>query len=116
LLSENDCTIVWGLRGGLQIPSKLYAFMGLKRPILGIVCDPRDSMRGIIEAHNRGPVVNNDRREIADAILNLYRLYKERRLEKTYSTEHVAEFTWPHLAGTLGQVLSDATAEARRNS
>jgi hypothetical protein len=113
-LGESDCNLVWGFRGGMQIPSKLYVYMGLKRPILGIVCDPRDPMREIIETHNRGPVVNNDRREIADAILKLYRLYKEGRLQETYSREDVTEFTWPHLIAQLSHVLNAAADEAGR--
>lgn len=111
ILSNSSCLLLWGFHGGLQIPSKLFVYFGLKKPILALICNPNDPMREIIERNNRGIVVENSADLIAKAVLDLFNKYIQGTLEDSFSKNELNEFVWKELVKKLSKILDKSMVE-----
>jgi len=108
ILSNSSCLLLWGFHGGLQIPSKLFVYFGLKKPILAVICNPTDPMGELIKKNNRGIVVENNAEAIARAVLDLYKTFNQNALEDTFSNNELIEFTWKELVKKLSLNLDES--------
>jgi len=111
-LSSASCFVAWGFRGGLQLPSKIYIYFGLKKPILGIMCDSIDPMRDILEDNRRGLVVNNSETEIALGLMQLFEIHQSGQARMRFNLRDIEEFTWPKLTQSLDAVLKETVSKA----
>lgn len=112
-LSQASCYVIWGFRGGLQIPSKVYVYFGLKKPILCILCNPEDSLKSIIQNYNRGLVVNNTEEEIVSAVLKIFNIHEQGSIHRHFLLNDIKEFQWYYLADILSKILHTVLAEKR---
>jgi glycosyltransferase involved in cell wall biosynthesis len=93
-----------------QVPSKLFEYIGMKKPILAI--SPRDGATSVlVEREGLGTVADPDKvQEIAEGLLRLYRqwsqgLLSEARYERAYQKFNVQRMT-ADLAGMLNGLVS----------
>lgn len=104
-LKASSCLLVFGISGGLQLSSKVCFYIGLKTPILGVLGDPHDPLKRIIETHNRGLAVSNSADDVANALMKLHALHEQSQLDAAFSTEELEQYTWKHLTSKLDDVL-----------
>jgi len=65
IVAGADILLLLGNHGGVQVPSKLYEYLGARRPILMLREDEEDESAAIIGGTGAGWVVSNDERSIA---------------------------------------------------
>jgi len=95
--------------GKSLIPSKLYEYLAVDRPILALV--PDGAAAEIIRAAEGGMIVGpDDLPGIKAAILSLYQRWKHGQLASSTNPAVVQRFTWRQLTSefcdTLGRVLT----------
>jgi glycosyltransferase involved in cell wall biosynthesis len=92
------------------VPGKVYEYIGARRPILAVV--PEGEAADIVRRNNRGEVARiDDPGGVADAILKMFRLYREGDLESSYSLDSLPHYS--RRAGTerLVEILSELLEE-----
>jgi hypothetical protein len=94
LQKGGDVLISFGWRGGFQIPGKIFEYIAARRPILHVYYDDKDIGKRIIRKYNRGIAVNNDPVHISDKIKDLYRLWKEKKLQNGFDLSPIDNFSW----------------------
>jgi glycosyltransferase involved in cell wall biosynthesis len=112
-LGRTSCLVVWGFRGGLQIPSKIFLYFGLKKPVLALIIDGRDELKTIVEKARRGLAVDDNREKIAEALLTLYRMHRNGTLRSAFSCDDLDQYTWPHLMKRMDELLEEVARGAR---
>ncbi len=84
---------------------KLFDYLSLRRPILALAHN-NEACRIIKETHSGLCVPPDDPASIADALLDLYHLWKSHRLEDAFPRDlNHLYLSAPHLDRTLGRVL-----------
>jgi hypothetical protein len=86
-----------------QVPGKIYEYLGSRKPILAIVQHPCNEVEDLVSKPRRGIVTLNQTSNIKRAILDLWGLYKEKKLYQSFnlSLEEMEEYSWQALAGRL---------------
>lgn len=97
----------FGNKGGLQVPGKLFDYVGSKRPILWIKGDERDPALPYIENLNRVMVVANDTKDIYLKLFELYHLYKENLLNYKFDLEDLPPFSWEERGKALNEICDE---------
>jgi len=90
-----------------QIPSKLYEYLGARRPILQIQSLEEDEGGQLISRLNRGETVLNRAIDIQAKLQALYLLWQEQRLDLNYdlSLEAVRDYCWEQHGKQLLQLF-----------
>ena len=104
-MQTSTILLLLGNRGGLQIPAKVYWYVGAKRPILTILGDEKDPLKPIMSKLNRGPVVNDNKDEIKAALEHLYSLWNSGKFEEEYILSDVPDFYWTNRVKKLDSRL-----------
>jgi glycosyltransferase involved in cell wall biosynthesis len=104
LIMGADVLLSFGNKGGLQVPGKLFDYVGSKRPILWIKGDKRDPALHYIEGLNRAIIADNVSKDIHSKILMLYNLYKKQELEKNFDLEELPAFSWKDRVKILNEL------------
>lgn len=99
--------LLLGNKGGLQIPAKVFWYIGAKKPILTILGDENDPIKPLMTKIKRGYVVNNNKEEIKKAIKKMYQLYKEGKLGEAFDLSDIEEFTWEKRFEKLNIILEE---------
>jgi len=117
LQRESDLLINFANRQDYQIPGKGYEYLGAMKPILQI-SDAEDEFSLLIKKLNRGLVVRNQEREIADSIKYLYDLWAEDKIDTVFdlSPDGVRDYSWEILARKVDQFLKNEIAHRRPGS
>lgn len=109
-LQQSDLLLLLQPGTKTQVPSKLFEYIGMRKPILAI--SPRDGATGVlVEKEGLGVVADPDKvQEIAEGLLRLYRqwsqgLLSEARYERAYQKFNVQRMT-ADLAGMLRGLVS----------
>lgn len=109
-LQQSDLLLLLQPGTKTQVPSKLFEYIGMKKPILAI--SPRDGATSVlVEREGLGTVADPDKvKEIAEGLLRLYRqwsqgLLSEARYERAYQKFNVQRMT-ADLAGMLNGLVS----------
>jgi glycosyltransferase involved in cell wall biosynthesis len=97
-----------------QVPSKLFEYVGMKRPILAIT--PRDGATAkLISEHGLGTVVEAERVDaIADALIQLYRQWRAGAPLATGLDEAWNSYNSENSAAALAQTLAEVDSRARQ--
>jgi len=99
-----------GNKGALQLPAKIFEYLAARRPIIAIKMDDKDLATPLIERLQRGIIVKNDPQKIADTLYEIYRLWKEGKLEERFLlNEMPLEYSWKNLADSLEEILFEFT-------
>jgi glycosyltransferase involved in cell wall biosynthesis len=92
------------------IPGKLYEYIGARRPILAVV--PEGEAKKIVRNLDRGETVSvSDPEDISRGLEKLYSLYREGRLESSYSLEEVSRYSRKAEAEVLNRVLLESIGD-----
>lgn len=100
----------------LQIPGKLFEYLGSRRPVLHIAaCDP-DESSDLVGKLRCGWVVSNDPDAIRDRLGELHSLWRAGRLDHglDLTEEAVLDFSWPVVGGRLSDALVEAVERENR--
>jgi len=89
----------------VQVPGKLYEYIGARRPILAIQNSQNDPLAGLIRKKNRGLVVENNKQKIKASILKLYSMWQQGTLETSFDLGQDHEFTWAKRADQFIEIL-----------
>jgi len=108
-LNTCTCLLMWGHKGGLQVPSKIYIYFGLKKPVLAVCCDRNDPLRSLVLDHHRGAVASDSAPDIAEQLLHLYDLHVKRELTSKLNLGEVPEYMWQSITSRLNLILRHAS-------
>jgi len=108
-MKRADILVIWGNTGGIQIPGKIFQYIGAKKPILAIMGDERDPLKRLLKDMRRGFVVDNEKQEIAQAIRTLYSLWKRDEVEQYSDLSERRDFCWEETVKELERILLRAT-------
>ena len=100
----------------LQMPGKLFEYLGSGRPVLHLsACEP-DESSDLVRAFRRGWVVHNDVDAIRTMLLELLVQWRSGCLHAglDLSDASVGEFSWPMIAAHLSDALAEAVEQGTR--
>lgn len=115
-MQKSTILLLLGNIGGLQIPGKVFWYIGAKRHILTILGDENDPLKAMMTKLNRGPVVNNNKDEIKEAIETLYDLWKKDKLDEKYDLSDIPEFYWENRVKKVNKILNKILTETSGRS
>jgi len=100
----------------VQIPGKLFEYMGAGRPILHIAHAENDASAKLVEDTGCGVVTRAS--DVDGIVAELLRLKEEKRLGKldTRRRDAVAAFSWRNIGSRLESVLADVVERAARDN
>lgn len=104
-MKKADILVIWGWTGGIQIPGKVFQYIGAKKPILAILGDERDPLKRLLKDMRRGFIVDNEKQEIAQAIRTLYSLWKRDEVEQYFDLSERRDFYWEETVKELEKIL-----------
>lgn len=89
----------------VQIPGKIYEYIGASRPILCVSGNDNDLSAELVNKYNRGIVVKNSKEDIKRGIMQLYDLWKRDLLESRFNLIPINEFTWCESAKNINNII-----------
>ena len=113
-MKNADILVIWGNTGGVQIPGKVFQYVGAKKPILAILGDERDPLKRLLKNMRRGFIVDNEKQEIAQAIRVLYSLWKRDEVEQYLDLSARRDFCWKEIVKELEKILLGAIKGSTR--
>lgn len=99
-----------GNRSSLQIPGKLYEYIGGRRPILALQSGPEDVSGALVQSLHRGLVVPNEPSAIAEALAQLQADWAKGRLDEGFDLDERLEWSWETLTDVVEHILVEAMA------
>ena len=114
LQRQSDLLVNFANRQEDQIPGKGYEYLGARKPILQI-SDGEDEFSLLVKRLNRGLVVRNREKEIADSIKYLHDLWAEDKTGAVFdlSLDAVRDYSWEVLASKIDRFLQNEIAHRR---
>lgn len=97
--------LLLGSAGGLQLPGKIFEYIAAQNPILCIQYDKEDIAAKLVKKLNCGIVIDNEIDQIREAILTLYKYWKEGSLLSRFNLSSAKEFDWKNLSSKLEKIL-----------
>ena len=94
-----------GNTSDVQVPGKIYEYIGAKRPILCVRGGNRDVSADLISRYNKGIIVDNNNETIKEGILKFYDLWKKDLLDKNFNFNEIEEFTWQKSAVDIINII-----------
>ncbi len=91
----------------IQVPGKIYEYIGARRPILCIKGGGRDLSSELIIRHNKGIVVDNYKNEIKEGIIKLHSLWQKGLLDKSFNLNLIDDFSWQRHAEDLSKIIEE---------
>jgi glycosyltransferase involved in cell wall biosynthesis len=98
-----DYLLLFGNKGGMQIPGKAYQYLGAGRPVFMTLDHVSDATAEVVSAHPRSTVVPNTADRIAAALENLCTRVVPDELAPDRSA---SPFAWPTIAERLAEILA----------
>jgi len=107
LQAAADVVVNIGNRQPLQVPGKVFEYLGSGRPILHIGYGGEDFAGDLVGGLNRGLVVANRSEDIRTAVSDLYEKWKAGTLNQAFdlSMESVRGYTWSGLGAKVLDVV-----------
>jgi hypothetical protein len=105
LQRESDVLVHIGNDNSIQIPGKIYEYLGALKPVLSICHDPEDPSGRLVRELNRGVSCMNNPRSIKTAIETLYNDWRRNGLDFTFDCKGVYEYSWERRARTVHEKL-----------
>jgi glycosyltransferase involved in cell wall biosynthesis len=94
-----------GNANNVQVPGKIYEYIGAGKPILCIRGGVSDLSADLIIRYNKGIVVPADKNAIKEAIAEMHALWQKGVLDRTFALSPVEEFTWGKKADDIGHII-----------
>jgi glycosyltransferase involved in cell wall biosynthesis len=95
-----DSLLLFGNRGGVQIPGKVYQYLGAgDKPIVLLQDDKDDPVIDILREHPGAQIIHNEPGPILEALKALLRREAQRPPSAPQEVNRAARFSWPYLGG-----------------
>ena len=107
-----DVLVLFGMVGGLQVPSKLYEYHAARRPMLVVPGDDRDVAARDVIRNRRGVVVADDVESMAGAILRLRDLWSRGALDAEFDLASVPALSWDEFGDRFMRAVEQAMEPA----
>ncbi|MCS7179001.1 MAG: glycosyltransferase [Anaerolineae bacterium] len=108
LQKSASALLMIGNRSPLQIPGKLYEYIGARRPILAIQNGPEDLSSHLVQLLHRGVVVPNEPEAIAETLARFQDDWTKGKLDKQFDLCERPEWSWEVLTDALEGILVEA--------
>lgn len=89
----------------VQVPGKIYEYIGAGRPILCVSGNDNDLSAKLVNKYNRGIVVKNSVEDIKKGIMELYDLWKSGMLDSRFDLGTLNEFSWQQRARDISNII-----------
>ncbi len=96
--------LLFGHKGGMQVPGKIASYIAARRPVLCITGDERDAAPSVVRGLNRGVVVDGKVEDIYSAIVELYHLYERNELDNSFDLRDMPGLSWKERVETLSHL------------
>lgn len=100
-----DVLIYWGNKSSYQLPSKIWEYIALRKPILCATFTEKDIGAKIVREYNRGIIVPCEPEKITHAISLLRNLWLENRLESVFNLSYIEQVDWRQRAGEFNELV-----------
>ncbi len=90
-----------------QLPSKIWEYLALRRPILCVHQISEDIGANIVKKYKRGLLCKCSSDSIAAATVKLQEMFSRGELDENFNLEYLAEADWRTRAAALEQLLHD---------
>jgi len=97
--------LYWGNDSTYQLPSKIWEYLALEKPILCVTRHPEDIGARIVREFHRGIIVPCDPHRIAAAIRHLNRLWQTGTLDEHFDLSSMLEIDYRQRAHQLDRAL-----------
>jgi len=105
-MQKSNLLILLGNKYGVQIPMKTFWYLGANVPILTILGDKKDPLKNLLFGMNRVVIVNNNYKEIKNALFEIYDDWKSgNTIEKYRVDKNYVHFTWKYQLEKLLDIL-----------
>ena len=94
-----------GNTSDVQVPGKIYEYIGAKRPILCVRGGDSDISADLISRYNKGIIVDNTKEAIKEGTLKFYELWKKDLLANSFNLNTTEEFTWQKSAKDIMNII-----------
>ncbi len=71
LMFNSDFLLLYGNKGGVQIPGKVYDYFGIDKPIISLIANTSDPLVKLLDNNPKGPVISNEKAVIIDLIKDI---------------------------------------------
>jgi hypothetical protein len=103
--------LLLGSHGGLQVPGKVWDYVGARRPILTILGENDLELATLMRTFRRGPVVENDVAQIEGGLAEILTAVERDGDGGSYDLAHRSDCLWSKRGEDLAAVLSDVLAD-----
>ena len=109
LQKKSDLLIHMTNKDSLQVPGKVFEYLGSKRPILCVSQNEDDESSELIKKLNAGVVVENKPDDLKRALNELYLLWKSGEIGQKYSVnaQELDKFSWHSQAEKLHEHIEE---------
>jgi len=94
LIKGADILLAFGAKGGLQVPGKLFDYLGSNRPILWLKADENDAALKYFLNLSHITVINNTKFEIYTTILQLINRYMSNNMNEDIIDSNLSNNSW----------------------
>ncbi len=107
LMAGADLLISFGNEGRLQIPGKLFDYLGSKKPILWILGDEMDPALRYIRDLSNVIIVCNECKDIYLKLSLIFELYRTNQLKDRFSSRNELDMSWENRVNILDEVCRE---------
>ena len=104
-MAEAHILLLWGNDAGIQIPGKVYYYVGSRRPILCMVNSPDDDLADLLKPYPLAKIAVNEPEAIATALAELRPIADDQSTEVA-GEEFVRECAWQGRFEILDGILA----------
>ena len=107
LQQKADVLINISNKQSYQVPGKFFEYLGSRKPILDIVYSKQDETAKLINSLNIGLVCKNSAADIKDAILKLYALWKNDKINNSFDfkNKNIYQYSWENGANKIENII-----------
>jgi len=114
LQRESDVLVHLGNNNSVQVPGKIFEYLGALRPILSINSNPSDSTGELVTELNRGVCSSNDPRSIKEALFSLYTIWQKGDSPFALDYDGIYEYSWEKRANVIHGILQEGLTDGIR--
>lgn len=107
IMKAASLLLLIGWNGGLQIPGKLWNYVGAGRPILTIPGRDDDELRSLMTSLNRGPVVGDDRESIEQGLEEILQAIDSGQESQRYSLGQIDDALWQNRTEAVDRLMHE---------
>jgi len=109
VMKSADYLLLFGNKGTIQVPGKVYQYIGTGRPVLMTAESSKDPTANVLRSCGNSVVVPNKEESIVEALLKI----STGPIALDSSPSVASDYTWPSIADSLARII-ESTLETGR--